>query len=68
MGITNEWTSCKGRSYARLDEDKFKQDLLSKNLMKVTQEGDPNIAWDNYLKIITEVVDRHCPITTFNIY
>lgn len=67
IGVTNEWTSCKGRSYARLDEDKFKHDLLSKNLADVTRELDLNIAWNKYIKIITEVVDCHCLIISFNI-
>ena len=56
-----------GRSYKHYYKTTFQGNQCQKDWSNFDQEADPQKAWDIMLGIITEEIDKMCPIKTFNI-
>ena len=57
--------SSKGRSYKNLDLESFKQRLRNSNINHNFDFDDPNDLWEQLLKVITDDLDKNCPIRNF---
>ena len=57
----------KGRSYRNYDRKIFEQELLAYDWEHFYDMNDPEEAWAHFLDRITPVLDRMCPIRTFQI-
>ena len=57
----------KGRSYKRFDEWIFREQLANHDWTLFDKENNPEKCWEYFLSVITEFMNRVCPIKEFKV-